>query len=77
MRESKVRLLKLRDANGSVVMVNSDHILFIAQAFGADTAGRPTSPIMGQSIAILAGGAKVDLKGTPTEIAEQIEMSVN
>ena len=72
-----MRLLKLRDANGSVVMVNSDHILFIAQAFGADTAGRPTNPLLGQSIAILLGGVKVDLKGTPTEVAEQIEMSVN
>lgn len=77
MRESKVRLLKLRDANGSVVMVNADHVLFIAQSFSAGANGQPTTPILGQSIAILTGAVKVDLKGSPEQVAESIEMSVN
>jgi hypothetical protein len=72
-----VRLLKLRDANGSVVMVNGDSLLFIAQAFGANERGQPTAPILGQSIAILTGAVKVDLKGSPEAIAEQFEMLVN
>jgi len=67
-------LVKLRDLSGSTVMVNSDHVLFIAQAADEKT----KKPLLGQSVIFLAHtDLQIVTSMTPEDVAAAIDKMMN
>ena len=64
-------LIRFKDPSGSPVVINTDHLMFVAQAADAQT----KKPVLGQSLAMMVGGFPVALNGSPTDVTDSLMLA--
>ena len=62
-------IVKLKQADGYPVIINTDHMAFVGQAvMKAGNGSGPAQPMVGKSVLVMASGAQFVLDGTIDEV---------